>query len=156
MSSESGTSKKVFSVIINCLLEGHNKLVKKNLGIDITELAYAEGCSECVGGYKGRIAIHEVLVISQEIRDAISNGMPKEELRKLVYKDNTTTLLQDGLQKVLQNKTTIEEILRLVELDDESVKIVSGTDNAPHSNTQPKVEEKPLQQNNDDMEMLDL
>ena len=82
--------------------------------------------------------------------------MPKEELRKLVYKDNTTTLLQDGLQKVLQNKTTIEEILRLVELDDESVKIVSGTDNAPHSNTQPKVEEKPLQQNNDDMEMLDL
>ena len=55
-----------------------------------------------------------------------------------------------------EDKTTIEEILRLVELDDESVKIVSGTDNAPHSNTQPKVEEKPLQQNNDDMEMLDL
>ena len=137
-------------------IDYERKLVKKNLGIDITELAYAEGCSECVGGYKGRIAIHEVLVISQEIRDAISNGMPKEELRKLVYKDNTTTLLQDGLQKVLQNKTTIEEILRLVELDDESVKIVSGTDNAPHSNTQPKVEEKPLQQNNDDMEMLDL
>ena len=123
--------------------------MKKNW---LTELAYAEGCSECVGGYKGRIAIHEVLVISQEIRDAISNGMPKEELRKLVYKGNTTTLLQDGLQKVLQNKTTIEEILRLVELDDESVKIVSGTDNTP----QPKVEEKPLQQNNNDMEMLDL
>lgn len=137
-------------------IDYERKLVKKNLGIDITELAYAEGCSYCVGGYKGRIAIHEVLVISQEIRDAISNGMPKEELRKLVYKDNTTTLLQDGLQKVLQNKTTIEEILRLVELDDESVKIVSGTNNVPHSNTQPKVEEKTLQQNNNDMEMLDL
>ena len=137
-------------------IDYERKLIKKNLGIDITELAYAEGCPYCVGGYKGRIAIHEVLVISQEIRDAISNGMPKEELRKLVYKDNTTTLLQDGLQKVLQNKTTIEEILRLVELDDESVKIVSGTNNTPHSNTQPKVEEKPLQQNNNDMEMLDL
>lgn len=133
-------------------IDYERKLVKKNLGIDITELAYAEGCPYCVGGYKGRIAIHEVLVISQEIRDAISNGMPKEELRKLVYKDNTTTLLQDGLQKVLQNKTTIEEILRLVELDDESVKIVSGTNNTP----QPKVEEKTLQQNNNDMEMLDL
>ena len=137
-------------------IDYERKLIKKNLGIDITELAYAEGCSYCVGGYKGRIAIHEVLVISQEIRDAISNGMPKEELRKLVYKDNTTTLLQDGLQKVLQNKTTIEEILRLVELDDESVKIVSGTNNTPHSNTQPKVEKKSLQQNNNDMEMLDL
>lgn len=133
-------------------IDYERKLVKKNLGIDITELAYAEGCPYCVGGYKGRIAIHEVLVISQEIRDAISNGMPKEELRKLVYKDNTTTLLQDGLQKVLQNKTTIEEILRLVELDDESVKIVSSTNNTP----QPKVEEKTLQQNNNDMEMLDL
>lgn len=137
-------------------IDYERKLIKKNLGIDITELAYAEGCPYCVGGYKGRIAIHEVLVISQEIRDAISNGMPKEELRKLVYKDNTTTLLQDGLQKVLQNKTTIEEILRLVELDDESVKIVSGTNNTPHSNTQPKVEKKSLQQNNNDMEMLDL
>ena len=81
--------------------------------------------------------------------------MPKEELRKLVYKDNTTTLLQDGLQKVLQNKTTIEEILRLVELDDESVKIVSATNNLSHP-IQPKVEEKMLQQNKDDMEMLDL
>lgn len=137
-------------------IDYEKKLVKKNLGIDITELAYAEGCSECVGGYKGRIAIHEVLVISQEIRDAISNGMPKEELRKLVYKGDTTTLLQDGLQKVLQNKTTIEEILRLVELDDESVKIVSGTDNTQQPNLQPKVEEKIQQQNNDDMEMLDL
>ena len=137
-------------------IDYEKKLVKKNLGIDITELAYAEGCSECVGGYKGRIAIHEVLVISQEIRDAISNGMPKEELRKLVYKGDTTTLLQDGLQKVLQNKTTIEEILRLVELDDESVKIVSGTDNTQQPNLQPRVEEKIQQQNNDDMEMLDL
>lgn len=139
-------------------IDYERKLVKKNLGIDITELAYAEGCSYCVGGYKGRIAIHEVLVISQEIRDAISNGMPKEELRKLVYKDNTTTLLQDGLQKVLQNKTTIEEILRLVELDDESVKIVSGSDNTQQFNTQTqsKVEKKIQQQNNDDMEMLDL
>ncbi len=110
-------------------IDYEKKLIKNNLGIDVAELAYAEGCSECVGGYKGRIAIHEVLVISQEIRDAIANGMPKEELRKLVYKGNTTTLLQDGLAKVIQNKTTIEEILRVVELDDESVKIVTAQNN---------------------------
>ena len=105
-------------------IEYEKKLIKANLGIDINELAYAEGCPECVGGYKGRIAIHEVLVINQEIRDAIANEVPKEELRKLVYTGDTKTLLQDGLAKVLQNVTTIEEILRIVDLDDSSTKIV--------------------------------
>jgi len=105
-------------------IDYEKKLIKANLGIDIEELAYSEGCEHCVGGYKGRIALHEVLVVSQEIRDAIANGMAKDNLRELVYSGDTTTLLQDGLQKVLQNITTIEEVLRLVELDDESTKIV--------------------------------
>ena len=106
------------------------KLFKLNLNVDIKELSYAEGCSDCVGGYKGRIAIHEVLVMTQEIRDAIANGMSKENLRKLVYKkEGTTTLLQDGLEKVLQGITTLEEILRLVELDDENTKIVENIGN---------------------------
>ena len=107
-------------------IDFERQLIKTNLGIDVTELAYSEGCEKCVSGYKGRIAIHEVLVISQEIRDAISNGIPKENLRKLVYSGDTTTLLQDGLQKVVQNVTTIEEVLRLVELDDESTKLVNN------------------------------
>ena len=103
------------------------KLFKLNLNVDITELSYAEGCPDCVGGYKGRIAVHEVLVITQEIRDAIANGMSKEKLRTLVYKkEGTTTLLQDGLEKVLQGITTLEEILRIVELDDENTKIVEN------------------------------
>lgn len=110
-------------------IDYEKKLIKANLGIDINELAYSEGCDECVGGYKGRIAIHEVLVISQEIRDAIANGVSKEELRKLVYTGDTKTLLQDGLKKVVDNITTIEEILRLVELDDESTKIVLSGEN---------------------------
>lgn len=138
-------------------IEYERKLIKNNLGVDVTELAYAEGCPECVGGYKGRIAIHEVLVISQEIRDAISNGIPKEELRKLVYRGDTTTLLQDGLQKVLQNITTIEEILRLVELDDESVKIITGKDTSQSENVQTNVATSNTNSNgSDDMEMLDL
>lgn len=109
-------------------IDYEKKLIKANLGIDVNELSYAEGCDNCVGGYKGRIAIHEVLTISQEIRDAIANGIPKEELRKLVYTSDTKTLLQDGLIKVLNGLTTIEEILRVVELDDESTKIVLGSE----------------------------
>ncbi len=130
-------------------IDYEKKLIKSNLGIDIEELAYAEGCPECVGGYKGRIAIHEVLVINQEIRDAIANGVSKEELRNLVYQGDTTTLLQDGLTKVLQNITTIEEILRLVELDDESVKIITGKDNVQENTNQSNISD-------DGMEMLDI
>ena len=130
-------------------IDYERKLIKANLGIDITELAYAEGCPDCVSGYKGRIALHEVLVISQEIRDAIANGTPKEKLRKLVYTGDTTTLLQDGLQKVLQNTTTIEEVLRVVELDDESTKILNGEDNISLSQNSNSVSDS-------DMEMLDI
>ena len=138
-------------------IEYEKKLIKANLGIDITELTYAEGCDKCVGGYKGRIAIHEVLVINQEIRDAIANGVPKEELRKLVYTNDTTTLLQDGLQKVIQNITTIEEILRLVELDDESTKIVLKQEEKNNINISNKITNNNQPKDiSSDMEMLDI
>lgn len=138
-------------------IEYEKKLIKANLGIDVTELAYAEGCDKCVGGYKGRIAIHEVLVITQEIRDAIANGVPKEELRKLVYTNDTTTLLQDGLQKVIQNITTIEEILRLVELDDESTKIVLKQEEKNNINISNKITNNNQPKDiSSDMEMLDI
>lgn len=131
-------------------IDYEKKLIKTNLGVDINELAYAEGCDECVGGYKGRIAIHEVLVINQEIRDAIANNVPKEDLRDLVYTGDTTTLLQDGLKKVLDNITTIEEILRLVELDDESAKIVISKENQTNTN------DVIINNSADDTEMLDI
>ena len=142
-------------------IDYERKLIKLNLGVDVTELAYAEGCPNCVGGYKGRIALHEVLVITQEIRDAIANGMSKENLRKLVYTGDTTTLLQDGLQKVIQNATTIEEVLRLVELDDESAKILNGEDvEEENKNDTENVQNVDVNQNSSneesDMEMLDI
>jgi type IV pilus assembly protein PilB len=93
-------------------------MFKKVLGLDIKEIFAAEGCSECGNGYRGRIAIHEVLLINQDIRDAISNNLPKEKLRELVYKADVTTLLQDGLEKVRLGLTTFEELLKLIELDD--------------------------------------
>ena len=121
-------------------IDYEKKLVKKNLGIDINEVYYSEGCSECVSGYKGRIALHEVLVISQEIRDAISNGMPKEELKHLVYKGDTKTLLQDGLLKAIEGKTSIEEVLRLVELDDTDSAIVMDNLVSQNNTQQPAVQ----------------
>jgi len=94
-------------------------IFKTVLNQDINEIWTAEGCEECHDGYKGRIAIHEVLLINQEIRDALSNNVSKEKLRELVYRADVTTMLQDGFEKVIQGLTTFEEILKLIELEDD-------------------------------------
>ena len=105
-------------------------LFKKILGKDVTEIYDTVGCDECSGGFKGRIALQEVLLINQEIKDAISNNIRKNQLRELVYKAGVTTLLQDGLEKVLEGETTFEEVLKLIELDDEDLKDGHGLEKA--------------------------
>lgn len=92
-------------------------LFKKALNKDIEYLYSAEGCEECNHGYKGRIPIHEVLLINTLIRDAITENMRKDELRKLVYSQDVTSLLQDGLEKVELGQTTVEELLKLIDLE---------------------------------------
>ena len=94
-------------------------IFKKVLGHEVEEIYSAVGCDECSNGYSGRIAIHEVLMINQEIKDAISANIRKDELRELVYNSDVITLLQDGLEKVEQGLTTFEEILKIIELEDD-------------------------------------
>ena len=101
--------------------EYEKTLFKNVLGHDVNQVYAAEGCEECGNGYKGRIAIHEVLLINEEIRDALSNGISKEALRDLVYNTGAITMLQDGLQKVEDGHSTVEEILKLIELDDDNL-----------------------------------
>ncbi|HJJ17477.1 MAG TPA: GspE/PulE family protein [Bacilli bacterium] len=102
--------------------EYEKNVLKKVLNLDIDELYAPVGCDKCINGYKGRIAIHEVLKINQEIRDAITSNVPKKELRKLVYQnDNITTLLQDGLKKVVNGDTSFEEILKIIDINEDYV-----------------------------------
>lgn len=98
--------------------EYEKNLFKKVLNKDVPAIYDAVGCDECFDGYKGRIALHEVLLLNQDIRDAIINNIKKEELRNLVYdKDNTKTLLEDGLVKIINGSTTIEEVVKVIDLD---------------------------------------
>lgn len=95
-------------------------MFKTVLGMDVNEIPTTGGCDECNNsGYKGRIAIHEVLQINESIRDAISEGVKKDKLRELVYKSDVSTLLQDGLEKVRDGLTTMEEIVKLIEFEDD-------------------------------------
>ena len=100
--------------------EYEKELFKTVLNKDVEEIYTTEGCEQCGNGYSGRIAIHEVLLFNQKIRDAISEGMRKDKLRELVYKSSdVNTLLEDGLEKVLMGLTTVEEVLKLIELEDD-------------------------------------
>ena len=93
---------------------------KKALNKDIPEIYEAVGCDECIGGFIGRIPVHEVLELNQDIRDAIVNNVRKDKLRDLVYnKSKVETLLQDGLYKVINGETTFEEILRIIDVDED-------------------------------------
>lgn len=96
-------------------------LFKTVLGLDINEVFEPNnnGCPNCNRGYRGRIAIQEVLLINQDIRDAINAGMRKDELRSLVYNKDVITMLQDGLYKVMAGFTTTEEIIKQIEVEDE-------------------------------------
>lgn len=79
-----------------------------------------EGCEHCFKGYRNRIAIAEVLVITDEIRSAITTAEPKDVMRKLVYYDgHTHTLLEDGLEKIALGETNFDEIFKLVDLEND-------------------------------------
>ena len=99
--------------------EYEKNLFKKVLKMDVNQIYVPVGCSECINGYKGRIAIHEVLEINQEIRDAIVSNVRKEELRKLVYGNDGNTLLKDGLIKIMEGYTSLDELLRVIDLNDD-------------------------------------
>lgn len=73
------------------------------------------GCESCDGvGYKGRMAIHEVLVITEEMRDVIYGEVTTGKLRILAAANNFRDMYFDGLQKALAGLTTVEEIQRVV------------------------------------------
>jgi len=73
-----------------------------------------KGCPTCnMTGYKGRTAIHEVLEITEDIRNAIMNEASLNEIRQMAIKNGLTFLIEDGLKKVQSGLTTTEEILRV-------------------------------------------
>ena len=70
------------------------------------------GCERCGGtGYKGRYAIHELLVVDDEIRHAIVAGKSATEIKEIARRKGMKTLREDGLYKALQGITTLEEVL---------------------------------------------
>ena len=98
------------------------KVFKKFMNMDVSHVwdANPKGCDHCRKGYHGRIALHEVLELDDNIRNALNNDkLEKKELAKMVYSGNTITMLQDALIKCLEGKTSFEEVYRNIEIENE-------------------------------------
>lgn len=89
---------------------------KEVVGITGTEdvfLYRPVGCKACNNtGYKGRTGIHELLLVNNEVRESINEAKGELYIENLI-RPYTPSIKQDGMNKVLQGKTTVEEVLRV-------------------------------------------
>jgi type IV pilus assembly protein PilB len=80
-----------------------------------------EGCSECNDtGYIGRIGIFEVLPVSEKVAKLILESAPASKIQKQAMEEGMVLMKTDGYLKVLEGLTTIEEVLRVAEVKDQS------------------------------------
>lgn len=94
------------------------KHIFEKRGITVDFVARGKGCSQCnMTGYRGRMAIHEVLVVDEPMKDIINRGGTAAEIREIAIKNKTIFLIDDGLLKVKEGMTTTEEVLRVAMID---------------------------------------
>lgn len=87
-------------------------------GLVVEKVRKGRGCSACGNtGYRGRLAIHELLPVDRELKDLILNKASGNDIHDYMQQSGYNTLLQDGLLKVLQGITTTEEVLRVAMID---------------------------------------
>lgn len=76
------------------------------------------GCTNCKGtGYKGRMGLYEVLVVSRKVKEMIVSKMSGDQILQQAMLEGMTTMLEDGLIKVSRGLTTIDEVLRVTKVD---------------------------------------
>jgi len=85
------------------------------MGYEFDQFHRGVGCKHCRNtGFKGRLGIHELLVISDDLRDAIVSDPTVGNIRKIAKSEGMITLAHDGFRKVREGITTIEEIFHIV------------------------------------------
>jgi type II secretory ATPase GspE/PulE/Tfp pilus assembly ATPase PilB-like protein len=88
------------------------------VGPEVQTLTRGTGCPECMNtGYKGRLAIFELLVIDDDIRDLILARASAREIREKAISLGMRTLYEDGILKVKKAITTVEEVLRVTQVE---------------------------------------
>jgi type IV pilus assembly protein PilB len=71
------------------------------------------GCSHCQGGgFRGRLGIYELMLMSSKVRELTFNEAPTEQVRRVAVSEGMRTLYWDGVEKALRGVTTLEEVFR--------------------------------------------
>ena len=90
-------------------------------GVDPRQIYHGAGCDKCRGsGYLGRVGIYELLVIDEPFRDMINKDSSVNNMRRTFHESGRRSLFDDGMLKVKQGLTTIEEVLRVTKVYGES------------------------------------
>lgn len=96
-------------------------IIRKEMGDKILEKAVfrkGDGCEECNRtGYKGRIGIFELLVMSEKIRELVMEGLVSRKIRDLAQEEGMRVLREDGWVKACQGVTTVDEVLKITHGD---------------------------------------
>lgn len=95
-------------------LESDLKTITGKTNINNLRVFKGNGCHLCHGsGYRGRIGIFEVLTVTDAIREAIVSHKNSDEIRGIAINEGMTTMVFDGLRKMINGITTMEEIFRV-------------------------------------------
>jgi type IV pilus assembly protein PilB len=84
----------------------------------IDKLFKAQGCDKCLGGYKGRIVIAEILLFDRELDEMVAAGTTRKLIIEYALSKGFVTMVEDGLQKVVAGHTDLKELSRVVDLTD--------------------------------------
>ncbi|MFH0925142.1 MAG: ATPase, T2SS/T4P/T4SS family [bacterium] len=107
----------VRTICTNCK-EINNTALSPLLQDKISKNYYGKGCEVCYKtGYKGRTAIYEILTISEPIRELILKKATGSQVKKKAQELGMKTLLEYGLEKINEGVTTVEEVLRVTEIE---------------------------------------
>jgi type II secretory ATPase GspE/PulE/Tfp pilus assembly ATPase PilB-like protein len=86
-----------------------------NDGKDVVTLYRGVGCDKCKKtGYKGRTGVHELMVVTDELRDMIMKEAAAHDLRHKAIEVGMKPLQSDALSKVLLGITTLDEVVRVI------------------------------------------
>ena len=113
---EKDPSEKERKIIDETLVSIHDKTYLE--GIQTLKIYEGKGCDKCNNtGYKGRIAIVEAILSTKEVEAAIVNNSSERELKKAAESQNILDMKQDGILKILKGISSIEELSRVIDLE---------------------------------------
>ncbi len=89
----------------------------KDAEIETAKCAKGKGCDKCSGGFKGRIAVYEVMAMTESLRELVLQGSSAIELKHEAIRQGMRTLRMSGITKVCQGTSTAEEVARITAAD---------------------------------------